>query len=50
MVEINGKITFKNVCYSYNKDNTTLENINLEIEPKSSLAIVGQSGVGKTTC
>lgn len=42
------KITVKNVDFSYDKKKI-LNNINLEIKPKSTLAIVGGSGSGKTT-
>lgn len=41
-------LQFKNVSFSYN-NNVVLKNINLTIAPKSSVAFVGTSGVGKTT-
>jgi len=44
-----GKITFKNVKFSYEKGKEILKNINLEINPGESVAFVGESGVGKTT-
>lgn len=45
----NSKINFKDVCFGYDKNNNILENFNLEIFPKESIAIVGPSGAGKTT-
>jgi len=41
-------ITFKDVNFSYG-ERVILENINLEVRLGSTLAIVGPSGVGKTT-
>jgi ABC-type multidrug transport system fused ATPase/permease subunit len=44
-------VKFKNVTFRYNKDADTniLENINFEIQPGQTIAIVGRSGSGKTT-
>jgi len=42
-------IVFKNICFSYNKTDTVLKNINLEVSSGEALAIVGPSGGGKTT-
>jgi ATP-binding cassette subfamily B protein len=47
--EFKGKIEFKNISFSYNKDKETLNNINIKINPGESIALVGESGVGKTT-
>jgi len=46
----NGHVEFRNVSFSYG-DNTVpvLNDISLQIEPGQSLAIVGQSGGGKST-
>ena len=48
--EIKGHIVFKDVCFKYPlaKD-YTLENISFEIKPGETVAIVGPSGVGKST-
>ena len=46
---INGKITVKNVYFSYNKNTEVLNNINLNINSGDILALVGPSGAGKST-
>ncbi|WP_295154772.1 ABC transporter ATP-binding protein/permease [uncultured Brachyspira sp.] len=45
----NEEITFKDVSFSYNEDNTILKNINMTIKEKSFVSIVGVSGSGKST-
>lgn len=49
----NSSIQFDNVCFSYDKmeqgRKNVLQNINLEIKPGQTVAIVGQSGSGKST-
>ncbi len=49
--ELKGHVKFKNVTFRYNKDseNNVLENINFEIKPGQTIALVGRSGSGKTT-
>ncbi len=47
--EIKGNISFKNVSFSYNKDETLIENLDLEISAGQRVAIVGPTGCGKTT-
>lgn len=45
-----GKITFDNVSFSYPNSNiTTLQNISFTLQPKTTLAILGATGSGKTT-
>lgn len=46
---IQGKIVFENVYFSYNKSKEILKGVSFTIEPKSITAIVGQSGMGKTS-
>ena len=47
--ELKEGIVFDNVGFAYQGGVTILKNINLEIKRGESIAIVGESGVGKTT-
>ncbi len=42
-------ITYKNVSFSYNDNKQVLKNINLRIPKGKTIALVGQSGSGKST-
>lgn len=44
-----GAIEFKNVCFSYNESRQILKDLSLKIEPGKTLAIVGETGSGKST-
>ena len=44
-----GELSFKDVSFAYNSGNLVLEGINLEIPAHSITALVGPTGVGKTT-
>lgn len=45
-----GELTFKNLSFNYpNSKKPALKNINLNIKPGQTIAIVGASGSGKTT-
>ncbi len=46
---VSGKIEFKNVSFSYKKEEVVLSDINLTINTGQTLALVGSSGAGKTT-
>ena len=46
---IEGQIEFKNVYFSYKKNNNVLKNINLTIPRGKIIAFVGASGAGKST-
>ena len=44
-----GSVSFKNVSFNYNEDRHILQNITFDIPAGETLAIVGESGAGKTT-
>jgi len=47
--KIEGNISFKNVSFSYNKNTSLIEDLDLEIKAGQRVAIVGPTGCGKTT-
>ncbi|MBN1354657.1 ABC transporter ATP-binding protein [bacterium] len=46
---VTGKISFEGVSFEYNEGEPVLQQINLDIMPGETLALVGVSGVGKST-
>ena len=46
---LQGKIEFKNVRFSYIKDEEVLKGISLQVEKGQTVAIVGATGAGKST-
>lgn len=46
---IKGNVRFENVHFSYNQDEEVLNDINLDIPAGSTVALIGPTGVGKTT-
>ena len=47
--KVKGKLEFKNVSFQYVKNIPVLKNISFEINPGKTLALVGPTGVGKST-
>jgi len=47
--KINGTIEFKDVSFAYPNERKTLKKLNLKIETGKKIAIVGKSGMGKST-
>jgi ATP-binding cassette subfamily B protein len=47
--ELKGKICFENVNFEYKKGQSILKDFNLDVEPGSSIALVGETGGGKTS-
>jgi ATP-binding cassette subfamily B multidrug efflux pump len=46
---VEGKIEFNNVSFAYNDDEYVLKNLDFEIKPGESAALVGATGAGKTS-
>ncbi len=46
---IHKDIEFKDVCFEYNEGVPVLKNVNIKVKAGSNIAIVGNSGGGKTT-
>ena len=48
-IDFNGKIEFRNVCFSYSPEKKLIENFNFTASQGQKIAIVGPTGCGKTT-
>jgi len=44
-----GEITFKDVTFAYSQAENSLEGVTIHIRPGQTIALVGQTGTGKTT-
>lgn len=44
-----GRVSIKNVSFSYNPEQKLIEDFNLDVKPGQRVAIVGPTGCGKTT-
>ncbi len=47
--KVKGKVEFKNVCFGYSPEKEIIHNFNFVAQPGQKIAIVGQTGAGKTT-
>ncbi|MGG1553151.1 ABC transporter ATP-binding protein [Paenibacillus ferrarius] len=46
---VQGHVQFENVAFSYKADQPLIENMNIDVKPGQTVAIVGPTGAGKTT-
>ena len=49
MRNIEGRVTFRDVTFGYDKSKPVLHGINADVAPGEMIGLVGKSGVGKTT-
>ena len=49
LTDVKEGVTFKNVSFGYSEDKLVLKDVNFEVKKGSILALVGNSGGGKTT-
>ena len=47
--DVRGGVTFKDIEFGYEEGKTVISNFSLDVEPSSTVAIVGPTGAGKTT-
>jgi ATP-binding cassette subfamily B multidrug efflux pump len=47
--KVKGNISFKNVDFAYNEDETVLKNISFDVKEGQSIALVGATGAGKSS-
>jgi len=48
-VRVSGRIEFDHVSFGYQRERAILEDVSFRVEPGQSVAIIGPSGVGKST-
>jgi ATP-binding cassette subfamily B multidrug efflux pump len=49
LAEVRGRVEFRGVSFAYEPGKPVLKDVSFEVEPGSSIAIVGPTGAGKTT-
>jgi ABC-type multidrug transport system fused ATPase/permease subunit len=47
--QISGRVEFERVAFAYKEEQAVLQDVSLQVEPGETAAIVGPTGVGKTT-
>jgi len=48
-ISATGRVALENVSFAYREDRWVLRNVSLEIEPGSTIALIGPNGSGKTS-
>jgi ABC-type multidrug transport system fused ATPase/permease subunit len=46
---VDGGVCFEGICFGYERNRAVLEDISFEVQPGSTVAIVGATGAGKST-
>ncbi len=49
LVQVRGEVTFQDVSFSYKPGVPILKDVNLQVKPGQTIALVGPTGAGKTT-
>jgi ABC-type multidrug transport system fused ATPase/permease subunit len=49
MPQLRGEVAFENVCFFYERGNVVLHHVNMHVKPGMTVALVGETGCGKTT-
>jgi len=47
--QVKGEVEFSEVCFEYNEGEKILEDVSFKVKPGQTVAIVGQTGAGKTS-
>lgn len=47
--KVDGRVTFENITFGYVDDKVILKNLTLDVEPGQTIALVGETGSGKST-
>lgn len=48
-IGVKGHVEFDNVSFAYDDEHLVLKNVSLEVKPGQTVALVGETGAGKTT-
>jgi ATP-binding cassette, subfamily B, multidrug efflux pump len=47
--QVDGRVTFENVTFGYEKEQPVLQDVTFEVEPGETVALIGPTGSGKST-